>query len=108
MLKNIYKNLKRNLLNVQGPTTERKLVVFESDDWGSIRMPSKNVFNSLQNKQLKPGLDSYLKYDTLAGVQDFEALFEKLRSVKDKNNKPAIFTANAVMGNPDFEKNKSG
>jgi hypothetical protein len=104
MLKNIYKNLKRNLLNVQGPTTERKLVVFESDDWGSIRMPSKNVFNSLKKKQLKPGLDSYLKYDTLAGVQDFEALFEKLRSVKDKNNKPAIFTANAVMGNPDFEK----
>ena len=78
--------------------------MIESDDWGSIRMPSKKVFNSLQSQNLYPENDAYLKYDALATDQDMLALFEVLNSVKDKNNAPAILTANAVMGNPDFNK----
>ena len=33
-----------NLLNIPGWNTKRRIVVFESDDWGAIRMPSKAVF----------------------------------------------------------------
>ena len=98
--------LKKNLINIPGTTTNKKIVVFESDDWGSIRMPSRSVYDSLQKQNLKPEIDPYLKYDSLANAQDMEALFEVLQSVKDKNNNPAIITANAVMGNPDFERIK--
>jgi hypothetical protein len=99
------KNLKRNLINIQGSKTAKK-IIFESDDWGSIRMPSKTVFNTLQKQNLNPEKDPYLKYDALASAQDMQALFEVLNSVRDKNNNPAILTANAVMGNPDFIKIK--
>ena len=33
-----------NLLNIPGWRTKRHIVVIESDDWGSIRMPSKDVY----------------------------------------------------------------
>lgn len=100
-------NIKRNLLNIPGITSKKKLVVFESDDWGSIRMPSRSVYDSLQKQNLNPELDPYLKYDSLASAEDMEALFEVLQSVRDKNNNPAIITANAVTGNPNFEKIKN-
>ena len=97
---------KKNLINIPGITTNKKIVVFESDDWGSIRMPSRGVYDNLQKQNLTPEKDPYLKYDSLASAQDMEALFEVLDTVKDKHNNPAILTANAVMGNPDFERIK--
>ena len=100
------KSIVRNLANLPGWRTNRKIVVFESDDWGSIRMPSKNIFKKLHNQNFCPEDDPYLKYDSLASAKDMQALFEVLNSVKDKNNKPAMLTANAVMGNPDFIKIK--
>lgn len=106
ILKKIKPDFKRNLLNVPGYRTSNKIVVFESDDWGSIRMPSKNVFDALKKQNFKPDEDPYLRNDTLASAQDMQALFEVLNSVKDKNNNSAILTANVVMGNPDFEKIK--
>ena len=32
--------MKRNVVNIPGWSTSRKIVVFESDDWGSIRVRS--------------------------------------------------------------------
>lgn len=104
MFENLKKDLRRNLLNIQGIRTNKKIVVFESDDWGSIRMPSKAVFDSLKKQQFQPELDPYLTYDTLASTTDFEALFTVLTSVKDSQNNHPVLTTNAVMGNPDFEK----
>lgn len=104
MFKNLNNNLRRNLLNVPGPRTTKKIIVFESDDWGSIRMPSQKIFEKLKKEHLKPESDPYLKYDTLASTDDFSALFDTLKIVRDKNNNNPIITANAVMGNPDFEK----
>jgi hypothetical protein len=37
----------RNLANLPGWCTNRKIVVIESDDWGSIRMPSLTIFENL-------------------------------------------------------------
>lgn len=104
MFRNLNKNLRINLLNVPGLRSKKKIVVFESDDWGSIRMPSRDVFEKLKKDQYNPELDPYLKYDTLASVDDLNALFDTLKTVKDKNDNHPIITANAVMGNPDFEK----
>jgi hypothetical protein len=102
----LFTNLKHNLLLIPGWRTTRKIVVIESDDWGSIRMPSLEVFNELKKEGFQPGNDPYLKYDSLASEDDLSALFEVLSSVKDKNGNPAIITANTVVANPDFKKIK--
>ena len=95
---------KRYIQNLPGKATQRKLVVIESDDWGSIRMPNKKVFNTLQQEGYKPELNPYLKFDALASEEDLQALFECLNTVKESNGNPAKLTANAVMANPDFLK----
>ena len=41
---NIKQTITHNLLNIPGWRTKRHIVVIESDDWGSIRMPSKEVY----------------------------------------------------------------
>jgi hypothetical protein len=105
MLKAVIKNLS----NLPGWRTNRKIVVIESDDWGSIRMPSKATFNSL----IKAGLtlesgDSarYNHNDSLATADDLSALFETLNKFKDSNGRNPVFTAVAIVANPDFEKIK--
>ena len=97
----------RNLLNIPGWHTNRKIVVIESDDWGSIRMPSKEVYNQLLKEGYKPDTDPYLKYDSLASEEDLMALFDVLSSVKDKHGNPAVITANCVVANPDFKRIKN-
>ena len=99
----------RNLINVRGFRTDRKLVVIESDDWGSIRMPSKSVYSKLQADGCHPESDPYMKFDALESDQDLMSLFDLLRSVRDQHGRHAVLTANAVMANPDFERiKKSG
>jgi hypothetical protein len=46
----------------------------------------------------------YNKYDTLANLNDFSALYEVLSKFKDKKNKSPVFTAVSVVANPNFEK----
>jgi hypothetical protein len=99
----IVKNIKGVAQNLLGPLTKRKIVVFESDDWGSIRMPSKAVYNKLQAKNYQPDKDPYLKYDSLASSEDLQALFDVLSAVKDQHGHPAKITANCIMANPDFK-----
>lgn len=99
-------SLKRNLLNVRGWTTNLKIVVIESDDWGSIRMPSQSTYQKLLKKGYKVNNDPYLRYDSLATESDLSHLFEVLRSVKDKHGRNPIVTANTIVANPDFKKIK--
>lgn len=90
-----------------GWRTNRKLVVIESDDWGSIRMPSKEVYE----KCLKAGYPvdkiAFERYDSLLSQVDLELLFNLLTSFRDKNGKHPIITANCVVANPDFVKIKA-
>jgi glycosyltransferase involved in cell wall biosynthesis len=102
----LIKNIKRTIANLPGWCTNRKIVVIESDDWGSIRMPSKEVYNYLLKKGIAVDNLSYNRYDTLASEEDLSALFEILLKAKDKNGKPAVITANTIMANPDFGKIK--
>ena len=71
----------RNIINTFGYKTNRKIVVFESVDWGSIRMPSKLAYSNLLKKGI--GVDKSYLYDTLDSLEKKEDLEVK----KNTNNK---------------------
>ena len=104
MIKNILQSFGRNLIYLPGFRTKRKIIVIESDDWGSIRMASKEAYNILLNSGYPVDQSTYNKNDALESNEDLEMLFEVLSSVKDKNGNSAIITANTIVANPDFEK----
>lgn len=94
----------KHLLNLPGWCTNRKLVVIESDDWGSIRMPSKEVYEKALKAGYPVDLNPYERYDSLASEDDIELLFDLLSKYRDINGNHPIVTANAVVANPDFKK----
>lgn len=96
----------RMLQNIPGWRTNRKIVVIQSDDWGSIRMPSLKVREKLDKHPAINADTPYCHYDTLASAEDLEALFGVLMKFKDKNGNHPIITANCVMANPDFDRIK--
>lgn len=98
----------KNYMIYKSRKTNRQIVVFESDDWGSIRIPSEKDLNSLKRRNIiLSAPNSYDRYDTLESNDDLECLMEVLSSVKDKNNNPAKITLDTVVANPDFEKIKN-
>ncbi|MBS4058267.1 MAG: hypothetical protein KGZ82_13185 [Bacteroidales bacterium] len=101
-------NIFRNLSNIPGWRTNRKIIVFESDDWGSVRIPSNEVRNVLIKGDVltSNSTSHYYLYDSLESNDDLTSLFETLSKYKDfKGNHPA-FTAINVVANPDFDKIK--
>lgn len=92
---------------LKGDKLWKHVVVFESDDWGSIRMPSLDTYNQLVNEGIT-SIDGgkYNKIDTLESNEDLEALFNILSLVRDSKGNHAKLTMNYVVGNPDFEKIK--
>ena len=83
----------------------RPVVVIESDDWGSIRMPSTQILDELKAKGYNyADYIGYDLYDTLASNEDLEVLIDTLLSVKGADGQPAKLTMNCVVANPDFDK----
>ncbi|MCK8623643.1 hypothetical protein [Prevotella sp. E13-27] len=64
------------------------------------------MYEELLSHGLHVDRDPYCRYDNLATVDDLTALYEVLQSVKDKNGRNAVLTANAVVANPVFDKIK--
>lgn len=98
--------IKRNIKNVVGTKTNRKLVSFFVDDYGSIRTKNTDAFNQFAEAGIifREGVFSFSKYDTLADQDDLSLLFEVLKSVKDKNGNSGCFTPFSIVANPDFVK----
>ena len=92
------------MYNMPGWHTRRHLIVIESDDWGSIRMPSKETYKVFLTKGIHVDNDPYCRYDNLATAHDLANLFEVLSSVKDCHGNTAVITANTVTSNPVFDK----
>jgi hypothetical protein len=90
----------------RGWTTDRKIIVIESDDWGSIRMPSREIYEKLLSYGIRVDKCGFCKNDSLATEEDLNLLFNLLLSHKDSNNNPLVITANTLVANPDFEKIK--
>ncbi|MFN0290223.1 hypothetical protein [Pedobacter helvus] len=103
MLKKFKKDLSLNIQAALGQRVNRKIVVFESDDWGGIRMPSQEIYEILSSKIPLMKTDRFSKFDGLASADDLTALFEVLLKHKDSNGKHPAFTFNVTTGNPDFK-----
>lgn len=94
--------LAKNYINAVGWRTKRKLVLIESDDWGTVRIESRQTYESLLASTGITGC-FFDKYDAVESGKDLEMLFDVLSSVKDKNNHPAVMTPISVVANPNFE-----
>lgn len=93
----------RNLL---GKTTTRKIVVFESDDWGSVRIRSRKAYEEMKAAGVPVAEDHFTRYDCLESDDDLTALFEVLSRHKDSKGRNAVFTPLCTLVNPVFEKIK--
>lgn len=106
MLSTLKRNIVRHITNFPGWRTDRKIVVIESDDWGSIRMPSRAVYEKCLAAGYKVDQNAYERFDSLASEDDLELLFDVLGNYKDQHGRPAVITANILSANPDFKKIK--
>lgn len=106
MISNINQTIRRTIANFSGWRTNRKLVVIESDDWGSIRMPSREVYDSCLKAGYRVDLNEFERLDSLASKNDLELLFNLLMKHTDSVGNHPVITANCVVANPDFNKMK--
>jgi hypothetical protein len=102
----IKNSLRKAVFNLPGWHTNRKIVVFESDDWGMIRMASRDSYTYLLNKGYPVDECIYNRNDSLESDEDLERLFEVLLSIKDQHGNYPVITANNIVANPDFDKIK--
>jgi hypothetical protein len=97
-------DIRKNLSNALGWRTNRKIVVIESDDWGSIRTRSKDAYNAMLAKGLSVDRSNFTKFDALESNSDLENLFEVLIKHKDASGRHPVITPMCIVANPDFEK----
>jgi hypothetical protein len=88
--------------NIGGKNTSKRIIVFESDDWGSLRMPDQVTFNKLLNAGIPVDKSIYCKFDGLERNNDIELLYDVFDEVEHKHKKKVVFTFNCVSANPNF------
>lgn len=84
--------------------TSRRIVVIESDDWGSERIPNNLVRNNLSAIGLDMESNPYSKYDSLERYEDLECLELILQKIYRDFYKKVKITANFITANPDYER----
>ncbi len=99
-------SLRKNLSNLFGWKTKRKIVVIESDDWGSIRTKSTKAYQIMKEGGLELDRSNFTMYDTLESNSDLESFFHVLKNHKDSTGRHPVFTPMCVVANPDFERIK--
>ena len=68
------KNALKGVVAKAGYQTDRHIVVFESDDWGAIRVPSKDSLDRFKEVFPQRKLDHYQSFDGLERLSDVEGL----------------------------------
>lgn len=94
----------KNYINARGWKTNQKYLIIESDDWGAIRMPSREVYEEFIKNKIPVDQFSFDKNDSIESEDDLNALFNVLEKFIDNNGNPAVLTAYHVVANPNFEK----
>jgi hypothetical protein len=89
--------------NIIGWRTKRKIVVIESDDWGSIRTKSNDAYHAMLESGLNVDRVHYNSVDCLESNDDLEKFFDLLLEFKDSTGRPPVVTPMCIMANPDFE-----
>mgnify|MGYP000647887622 CR=1 FL=1 len=102
MIQNLKRRLAPYYRNLGGWRTKRRLVVIESDDWGSIRMPSREVYEWCLKSGYPVDQTAFERYDSLLSETDLELLFDALSALTDRRGRHPVINANTIMGNPDF------
>ena len=69
--------------NARGWRTERKIVVFDSDDWGASHIKDPETRRRLAKRGIDLDQSSYHRLDTLESRRVLEALFEILGTFRD-------------------------
>jgi len=106
VIREIGTSLIRNFKNIPGWKTDSKFIVIESDDWGSIRLPSPEVYNEFIKRGFNISNSNYNRLDALESNDDLIALFDILKEHRSENGQNPCVTANVIMANPDFAKIK--
>lgn len=94
--------LKLNAKNLIGWRTDRKFVVFSVDDYGNVRLHSKEARRKLDEAGMNV-MNRFDAFDTLETRADLEALYETLGAVTDRNGRHPVVTPFAMPCNIDFE-----
>lgn len=102
----IINKIRKEISNIPGWSTKRHIVVFESDDWGSVRIRSKQDFDIMEAAGINLEGYPFTMYDGLETNSDLERLFDVLSSHKDSTGRSAVFTPMCIVANPDFQKIK--
>ncbi len=100
---NVKNFLARNFKNAFGWSTKRKIIVFEVDDYGAVRVASKQARERLVAKGLQLDKNKFDYYDALEDKDDLTQLLDTLSGIKDSQGKHPVLTALAIPANPDFE-----
>ena len=105
MLTNKLRNrLGRFFYKIRDVKINKRIVVFESDDWGSIRMSSIESWKTLLQEGYPVDKRPYEHYDILESLDDITSLFEVLVNYKDIYGNHPCITANMLLTNPDFDR----
>lgn len=99
--------LSKNYINAIGWSSRQKYLLIESDDWGAVRMPSKEVYKKLIDHNIEVDTLHIDKLDAVESQDDLNALFNTLENFKDREGNSAVLTAYHVVANPNFEKIKA-
>jgi hypothetical protein len=98
--------IKKHISNIPGKRHRKKYVVFESDDWGSERIPSMEDLKYITASGIDIYGNPFNRLDSLETSDDLSALFDTLYDFRDRNDNHPVITANSVTANPDFQRIK--
>ena len=95
--------LRKNIRNIRGIRIQDKILVLESDDWGSERAQGKHTIEGLKNLGYQPEKCVMTMTDCLESDTDLQELYNVLLSHKDSRGKLAVLTPFFNLTNPDYE-----
>ena len=82
---------------------KEKIVVFESDDWGTLRMFNSEKYFKL-SEVFGQSDDPFVKFDSLETEEDVTALINVLSKHFDSRLHTPVFTLNYGLRSPDFKR----
>lgn len=90
--------------DLKGFRFKEKILVIESDDWGSIRMPSKIALERVKCGGVNTDDCPFLSFDTMEKNKDIDYIGEKLTAAFPDITRRPVITANYILANPDYKK----
>jgi hypothetical protein len=96
------KNIGRFISNLPGWRTNSKIVVIESDDWGSTRFPDLKTVEIFKNNGYNVDKCGFSRYDCLETNEDVDLMIQLFERLKEKFNKKICITLLCNTSNPNF------